>query len=274
MKPTPSRPAERPLEGGIGNSREFLEPLAQILVRTGHPPQRLAQEFQEICSRLSEPPQAWNPAYLNFLTALPGVIARWHTDEQFLDSKGQPLPLPLKSESLSLASLIARVLPNEDPTVVVDSLIRFQGIRREGEYYLPTDRQLRFTEENAWVYALRALLGMLRTIKYNVTGAGPHDTIQERVAVSLHFPVPALAAFHRWLKKHAKEFLWGVYRNMLRHESQCKSGPTTRLSVAVFAFEDPMVTGTPATSEAAGSDKAAPSAGSRRIRRRGKVGRS
>ena len=177
MKPTPSRPAERPLEGGIGNPREFLEPLAQILVHTGHSPQKLAQEFQEICSGLSEPPQAWNPAYLNFLTALPGVIARWHTDEQFLDSKGQPLPLPLKSESLSLASLIARVLPNEDPTVVVDSLIKFQGIRREGDSYLPTDRQLRFTEENAWVYGLRALLGMLRTIKYNVTRAGPkrHD---------------------------------------------------------------------------------------------------
>lgn len=274
MKPTPSRPPERPLEGGIGNPREFLEPLAQILVHTGHSPQKLAQEFQEICSALSEPPQAWNPAYLNFLTALPGVIARWHTDEQFLDSKGQPLPLPLKSGSLSLASLIARVLPNEDPTVVVDSLIKFQGIRREGDSYLPTDRQLRFTEENAWVYGLRALLGMLRTIRYNVTRAGPHDTIQERVAVSLHFPVRALDAFHRWLKKHAKEFLWGVYRNMLRHESQGKSGPTTRLSVAVFAFEDPMITGTSIATDAAPSEKANPAARGQRSRRRRKVGRS
>ena len=274
MKPTSSRPAERPLEGGIGNSREFLEPLVHILVHTGHPPQKLAQEVNEICSGLSEPPHAWNPAYLNFLTALPGVIARWHTNDQFLNSKGEPLPLPLKSESISLASLIAQVLPNEDPAVVVDSLIKFQGIRREGEYYLPTDRQLRFTEENAWVYGLRALRGMLRTIEYNVTRAGPQDTIQERVAVSLHFPVRALAAFHRWLKGHAKEFLWGVYRNMLRHESQWKSGPTTRLSVAVFAFEEPMITGTSIASEAVGSDRADPATGGRRIRRRRKVSSS
>jgi hypothetical protein len=263
----PTLPADL-ADAGIGNSREFLELLADILVHMGHSPKKLTQEFDEICSGFPEPARAWNPAYLNFLTALPGVIARWHTDEKFIDPAGLPVPLPLKSASVSLASLIAGVLPDEDPSVVVDFLFKFRGIRREGNRYLPTDRQLRFTEQNAGVYGLRALLGILRTIKYNVTRAGPNDTIQERVAVSLHFPVHALPAFHRWLKKHAKEFLWGVYRNMVRHESEERSGPSTRLSVAVFAFEDPMITGTPIASQEARPSRRRRSAGGRRRSRR------
>jgi hypothetical protein len=263
----PTLPAG-PTDADIGDSREFLELLAHILAHMGHSPKKLDEQFHEICSGLPEPTRAWNPTYLNFLTALPGVIARWHTDEQFLDSAGLPVPLPLKSGSVSLASLIARVLPDEDPSVVVDFLIKFQGIRQEGNRFLPTDRQLRFTEQNAWVYGLRALLGILRTIKYNVTRARASDTIQERVAVSLHFPVHALPAFHRWLKKQAKEFLWGVYRNMMRHESQGRSRPSTRLSVAVFAFEDPMITGTSSASQETRPEARRPSAGGRRRPRR------
>jgi hypothetical protein len=267
MKQTlPTLPAG-PSDAGIGNSREFLDLLAHILVHMGHSPKKLMLEFDEICRGLPEPDRAWNPSYLNFLTALPGVIARWHTDEQFLNSAGFPVPLPLKG-SVSLSSLIARVLPDEDPGVVVDFLIKFQGIRREGNRFLPTDRQLRFTEQNAWVYGLRALLGILRTIKYNVTRAGPSDTIQERVAVSLHFPVHALPAFHRSLKKQAKEFLWGIYRNMARHESQGRSRPSTALSVAVFAFEDPMITGTRNASPETRPSVGRPAVDRRRGRRR------
>lgn len=262
----PTSPA-RPTDADIGDSREFLELLAHILAHMGHSPKKLDEQFHEICSDLPEPTRAWNPSHLNFLTALPGVIARWHTDEQFLNSAGLPVPLPLKG-SVSLTALIARVLPDEDPAVVVDFLRKFQGIRREGNRFLPTDRQLRFTEQNAWVYGLRALLGILRTIKYNVTRAGPSDTIQERVAVSLHFPVHALPAFHRWLKKQAKEFLWGIYHNMARHESQGRSRPSTALSVAVFAFEDPMITGTPNASQEARPETRRPSAGGRRRPRR------
>ena len=77
------------------------------------------------------------------------------------------------------------------------------------------------------------------------TRAGPSDTIEERVAVSPHFPVHALPAFLDWLRKQAKEFLSGSYHNMARHESQGRSRPSTALSVAVFAFEDPMINGTP-----------------------------
>src|SRR6516164_553711 len=131
MKPArPTLPAAR-IDADIGDSREFLELLAQILAHMGHSPKKMDEQFHEICSGLPEPTRAWNPSHLSFLTALPGVIAHWHTDEQFLNSAGLPVPLPLKGKA-SLTSLIARVLPDEDPAVVVEFLIKFQGISREG----------------------------------------------------------------------------------------------------------------------------------------------
>ena len=194
---------------------------------------------------MREPTRGLNPAYLNFVTALPEVLARWHADSQFLDAMGRAAPLPLKSGDISLASLIGQVLPGEDPSAVVDSLLRLRGIRRRGNFYVPTDRQLRFDEQNVRAHALRALLGMLRTIDYNVRRATPDSTIFERAAVNLEFPVWALPAFHKWLKREARVFLWKVYTSMGRRASRRRSGPTTCLGVGVFAFEDPMITGTP-----------------------------
>jgi hypothetical protein len=216
--------------------------MAHILVHTGHSPKKLAREFAEVCGGLREP--AAEPADLDFLTGVGEVITRWYKESEFLDSKGRPVALPFKSNRRSLASLIKRVLPNEDPRTVVDSLIRFRGVRRVGNLYLPTDRQLRITGQNASLHGLQALRGMLRTIEYNVTRATPGSTIYERVAVSPHFPVHALEAFHRWLRGHGKEWLWKADGYMGRRASRGRSGPTTRLSVAMFAFEDPMITGT------------------------------
>jgi hypothetical protein len=243
--------------------------MAHILVHTGHSPKKLAREFAEICSGLKEHPRASDRPDLDFITGRGEVIARWHAESEFLDSKGRPAELPFKSDTNpSLASLIARVLPSEDPRIVVDSLIRFRGIRRAGNFYLPTDRQLRVTGQNASLHALQALRGMLRTIEYNVTRATPSSTIQERVAANAYFPVQALEGFHRWLRGQAKEWLWKAHGYMGRRESRGRSGPTTRLSVAVFAFEDPMITGTSLTPKGAPRGTAASRFGGRRTVRR------
>jgi hypothetical protein len=250
MNPPNSPPAAFPPGGvppagaGVGDSREFLGLMAHILVHVGHSPRKLEKEFHEICAQLPEPSGERNPAHLNFLTGLPELIARWHGDAQFLDALGHPVPLPLRSSGISFSSLIEEVLPGEDPNAIVEALIRSRGIRRRGDCYLPTDRQLRYTGENGWAITLRALLGILRTVKYNVTCATEDSTIYERTATYPRFPVRALPIFHEWFKQYAKEFLWSVYRQMSRHaEAFVGSGPTTCLGVGLFGFEDPMVTG-------------------------------
>ena len=94
------------------------------------------------------------------------------------------------------------------------------------------------------MHGLMALLGILRTLEYNVSRAAPSSRILQRTAVNSRFPVRALPAFHRWLKAQAEKFLWTADGNMRRRESRFRSEPAIRLGVGVFAFEDPLVTGT------------------------------
>ena len=244
MSRAPRSRALRPSGQGIGYSREFLEHLAHILVDAGHSPKKLAREFRTICHGLKEPTRSWNPADLTYLADLPHVLACWHDDPQFLDSKGDPMPLPVRSRNPSLSSLIARVCPAAgDPNAVIESLIRLRGIRRRGRLYVPTGRHLDYRQQSGRVHGLMALLGMLRTIRHNVSRPGSSTRILERVAVNPRFPVQALAMFHRWLKGFGAKFLWDADRNMRRREWDALSGPSIRLGVGVFAFEDPPVTG-------------------------------
>jgi hypothetical protein len=233
----------RPSGMGIGYSREFLEHLAGILVDAGHSPKKLAREFREICQMLPEPARHWDPAELNYLADLPHVIACWQDDPQFLDGKGDPLALPVRSKGPCLVSLIARALPNEEPGAVIESLLRTRGIRRRRGLYLPTGRQLLYRPQSGRIHGLMSLLGILRTIRHNVSSAGSTARIIERTAVNPRFPVRALPMFHRWLKGFASKFLWDADGNMRRREWESLAGPTLRLGVGVFAFEDPVATG-------------------------------
>ncbi|HWZ63611.1 MAG TPA: hypothetical protein VNX02_11355 [Steroidobacteraceae bacterium] len=236
--------ASRSSEMGIGYSGEFLEHLARILVDAGHSPKKLAREFREICSALPEPARQWNPEELNYAGALGHVIACWHDDPQFLDSRGEPIALPVRSSGPCLRSLIARALPMEKPGAVIESLIRARGIRRRGTLYVPTGRQLLFPRQSSSrVHGLMSLLGMLRTVEHNASCAGLATRIVERTAVNPRFPVRALPAFHRWLKRSASKFLWNTDGSMRRRQWESLAGPTLRLGVGVFAFEDPLTSG-------------------------------
>ena len=255
---------------GVAYSREFLERLARILVQSGHSPRKLASEFRDVCRGLKEPAHTWDPALLNYVADLPHVIAHWHSDPQYLDSRGLPLPIPLHARGPSLAALIARVLPRANPAEVLQSLLKQRTVRRQGQLYSPTDRYLSYHSRQTialgLVHGLIALLGMLRTVEYNISSRRREKTLLESTAINPQVAVRALPDFHQRLKHMAAEFLWDADGNMRRHEVPAGSEPTTRLGVGVFAFEDPMVTGTRARTRRRNAQARAV----RRARRRGK----
>jgi hypothetical protein len=249
MKRASRRPGSRPYGTGVGYSRELLEHLARILVDAGHSPTELEREFREICQALPEPARKWKPEELRYFAVLSRVLTCWHDDPQFLDEKGDPVALRLRSRGPCLVSLIARALPDEEPTAVIDSLLRDRGIRRRGGLYLPTDRHLLYQPQSARIHGLMSLLAHLRTVEHNVSQVASSTRIVERTTVNPRFPVLALPIFHRWLKEFATKFLWDAEGKMRRRESERLPGPTIRLGVGVFAFEDPMTTGRSAGSK-------------------------
>jgi Family of unknown function (DUF6502) len=221
-------------------AQECLARLARILVRTGHSPERLWREFRDICYGFKEPARRFEPEQLSHITDVPHVIALWHTDPDYLDAHGLPIPLPLRSKGRSLYTLIERVLPGEKPAAVVESLERMRGIRRRGTLYLPTDRYCIYPEDSARLHSLSTLLGMLRTVDHNVSHRGS-SRLFERVARNPSFPVRALPAFNRQLNTLALELLRKLDGEMQLYERSATAGPRTRLGVGIFAFENPVL---------------------------------
>ena len=232
-------------------ARELLVLMARVLTLTGHSPKAAAAQFQGICRRLKEPKRPWDPSSLYFVWDLPQVMAHWHSDPQYLDSRGAPLPLPLKGPGPSLASLIERALPQGDPSGVISALRHVNGIHRQGSRYRPTGRQLAYQHQRVigWLHGLTALLGLLRTVEHNI--AHPNgETLLERAAVHPRFPVRYLPEIHQRFKDRATTFLWQIDGEMRKRGRPSSPAKGVRLGVGIFAFEDP-----PTTGRASGSSK-------------------
>jgi hypothetical protein len=225
-------------------SQELLLLMARVLTLTGHSPGRLASQFYTICRRLKKPKHPGNAFSLHFVWDLPHVMSRWHSDPQYLDSRGAPLALPLKGPGPSVTSLIERVLPHADTEAVVEALRQVDGIRRTGARYRPTGRQLALQHQRVigWLHGLTMLLGLLRTVEHNI--AHPEGaTLLERAAINPRFPVRYLPEMHQRFKDRATTFLWQADGEMRKRERPSDSGDAVRLGVGIFAFEDPLTTG-------------------------------
>lgn len=242
-------------------SRELLVLMARVLTLTGHSPKRLAAEFHSICGRLKEPKYPWDPFSLHFIWDLPEVLARWHSDPQYLDSRGVPLALPLKGSGPSVTSLIERVLPHCDPEAMVEALQHVKSIRRQGRRYRPTGRQAAYQHQRVigWLHGLTMLIGLLRTVEHNIAHPDGH-TLLERAAINSRFPVRYLPEMHQRFKDRAGTFLWQTDGEMRKRQRPTGSSDCVRLGVGIFAFEDPPTTGR------IGRTSRGPRAGARRER--------
>lgn len=225
--------------GKAEHYRELLEGMAAILVNTGESPRRLAREFAEICSKLDEPKHPSDAAQFAYLWDLPHVIAHWHSDPQYIDSRGSPIPLPLRARGPSLSDLIGRVLPGEEPAAVARFLMRVQGVKRKGALYVPSGRYFLYSNASARIHAFTALLGMMRTVAHNVSPRRRGPPLLERTAVNPSFPAHKVAIFNRELTREADRYLWHVDEKMRIAEKTHRTGPRVRLGVGIFTFQEP-----------------------------------
>lgn len=237
-KRRPSTKEQRQKAAG-GQYRQLLEGTARLLVQTGHSPKQLAKEFVEICHGMKEPARAHDPDELTYLWDLPHIIAHWHSDPQYMDSRGRPLPLPLRARGPSLSALIKRVLPRANSQAVAESLMELQGVTRRGALYVPSGRYFTYPSASAQVHGFTALLGMLRTVEHNVNPRRRTPALLERTAVNPSFPATKVEFFNRELQKEADRFLWRMDAKMRLEEHTPSDGPRIRMGLGIFGFREP-----------------------------------
>ena len=221
-------------------AEECLALLARILIFTGHSPESLWRQFRAICQRFKQPTRRFDPGELNYVADLPQVITSWYTDADYLDHRGQPIALPLRTEQgPSLCALIERALPREDPTAVVESLTKMRGVRRRGSLYVPTARYCIYPKDSSRLHGLSTLLGMLQTVEHNI-GAATADKLLERSAKNPNFPARVLPAFYKRLTPAVEGLLEEFDGEMQKEERTAEGGPRTRLRLAFFVSRSPV----------------------------------
>ena len=221
--------------------RRLFEKFARILVLNGFSPRTLARVFADVCRDLDEPKHPRDPARSAFTAELPHVLSYWYTDPLYLDSRGQPRPLPTKGPGLTLTGLVRRASPGLDPEAAIASLIRHRALRRRGGSYIPVHRRVVFDPRDATAPArgLLPLEGILDTLHRNWTQGGRRADTLEATAINPAFPVRAISALKRQLKDRGLAFLQEVDSTMRRSEERAKKAePRVRIGVSLFLFED------------------------------------
>jgi hypothetical protein len=222
------------------DSAEFLEALVPLMVSAGHSPTRLIAEFEAICDRMKEPTREWDPADLAYVADLPHVLSHWYTDAEYLNSKGAPRPLRLRSSGPSLTALIKRVYPDAQPAPVVRALVRARAVREQAGVYEPLAHRVLYLEKAyAHQHALLSVFELLRTVTRNCAGGRRGPPLLHQTAINSWFPERYLPELHKRLKRQAAEVLWEFDRFMRRREStRKKAEPVRRVGLGIYAIEE------------------------------------
>jgi hypothetical protein len=247
-------------------TQEILTRLVRILLMSGESKEALTREFAEICRRATLP-KARPLESTSLELDHAHVISHWFSQPEYLDANGVPRALPLTGRRASVTALVNRALPGANPALVLEALQKLDAVREDAGTYRPTSYYVPFEEghEAAMRWVLTVLRGVLQAMEHNAF-ARPEDRLPGRAAINPSFPVRALASFHDRLRDRVSVFLQNTDTDMHRKEARAGDEPTTRLGVAVLAFEDPPVTGTPEGTR--GRDRIHPKPG--RARPRGK----
>ncbi len=164
------------------------------------------------------------------------MIAHWHTDADYLDRHGRPLPLPLNGELPSLEHLVRRVYPTAELSVVVRALLHTGAIRRKGDRFRSVKRHVIFRGPIAGrMHALSALMGLLRTVEHNMTH--PRGKILEMSASNPNVPTAELPALSRHIHRRGTDFLFEIDAALARVERRPgKSTRKQRVGVCMFLY--------------------------------------
>ena len=232
--------------GGLpagASTRAVLEQLAQVLISNGASPLQLSQQFARACRRAIPPPRPGRRAGLTSLDHS-HVLSHWYRDPRFLDASGAPKALPLAGPGVSLKALVRRVFPRAEPEAVVANLAKLGAVSRSGTRYRPTGRYVSLSEqrEEGLEWLLTVLRAVISTTAHNITCL-PGERLLARSAVNPKFPTSALVDIHAQLLKGGAVFLRDVDAMMHREEQRSSREATTQLGVVLFAFEDPLTTG-------------------------------
>lgn len=175
------------------------------------------------------------------------ILSRWHLDSDFLDSRGQPVTLPLEGDGASFAELLRRSGAGDIPlTTVIRELVTVKAVRRREDgrlevlqrNYIP-----RATDEQLIRLWGTVLADVANTYVHNITRSPRTPARFERAAKNERIPLSLAPKFREFLEHEGQAFLERVDTWLSEHEVDMERAAkedtrTTRMGAGVYQIQD------------------------------------
>jgi hypothetical protein len=223
---------------------ECLSLFYEILSKAGLPKARLLEVSQGALAHIKNSRKSWDAGALAYFQRLPHILSLWHllteyVDSEYVHSTARPRKLKLSApeQQPSLFGLIRRVLPNENPADVFETLRRVGAVRRSGQFWLPTGRTLVFkSAEVARLGILNEIRNFLRTAKTNLTR---REKLLQRSVFNPAVPVRQLRTLNAREKTDADQFLILRDADLTAEQQRARTGePVSGIGIGTYAYRD------------------------------------
>lgn len=173
------------------------------------------------------------------------VIAAWRRNKKFLDTEGQPAPLPIGGSDVSFTELVKRFSGDVPVRATLDELIRVGAVKRleDGNICLLTRTYVPAHSDADKLHILGTDVALLiSTIDHNLNPGESSPFFQRKVAYD-NLPDEILPEFRKHSAKKAQLYLENLDRWLSKHDRddtpQVKGSGRNQAGIGIYYFEEP-----------------------------------
>ena len=173
------------------------------------------------------------------------VISAWLRENDFLDSKGQPAPLPMEGQGATFSELVKRFSGNVPPRAILDELIHAGAAERrdDGKIGLLTRAYIPSGPDEHILHILGTdVHHLISTIDHNLKPETTEPLFQRKVSYD-NLPDEALPEFRKHFAPEAQALLESADRWLADHDRDVtptvKGTGKNRSGFGIFFFEEP-----------------------------------
>ena len=167
------------------------------------------------------------------------VLSAWHQDPEFLDTSGQPAPLPIEGEGVSFTALLRRCGAGDvRPSTLLKELLVAEAVRQRADGRLePLKRSYipQSMDEQLVLLWGKRITDLARTSGHNLASPAGAPARFERAAVSDHIKASALPEFRQFLEREGQAFLERVDAWLTEHQTRTETPDTARSGIRLGA---------------------------------------
>jgi hypothetical protein len=233
--PRGTRPTTRPLDAA---AREAIDLFARLLDNCGYSRAEVARAFNGISAPRSPTVAATSAADSTLTDDAAHVITLWHMTAGYVDSLGDPLPLPVLGPAPSIESLVRLARRQLTLEGALQYFRTARTLKRAGTLFVPRSRVVHHPRATRFQAAhhLRVVAGLMRTVQTN--HCEPYSRRRFEFAADGLVPKNKRRAFDRDFAAVGIEMLKSADALMLRYADASK--PRKRqvpLTVGAYVFE-------------------------------------